>query len=96
MIFDVILTKLRERWQDEIHEIVVGWFSLTLGSVLSAGGEVVMVMTMRRRRPENDDEGELAMVNRWWGLAKSTGDGFLSTEALHLKDHFDCTGSHIS
>ena len=38
MIFDVILTKLRERWQDEIHEIVVGWFSLTLGSVLSAGG----------------------------------------------------------
>ena len=39
MIFDVILTKLRERWQDEIHEILVGWFSLTLGSVLSAGGD---------------------------------------------------------
>ena len=63
MIFYVILTKLRERLQDEIHEIVVGWFSLTLGSVLSAGGDVVIVMRMRRRKTEDGDEGELLMVN---------------------------------
>ena len=59
MIFDVILTKLRERWQDEIHEIVVGWFSLTLGSVLSAGGD-------------GDEDEEEKNRGWWWGWI---GDG---------------------
>ena len=95
MIFDVILTKLHVRWQDEIHEIVVGWFSLTLGSVLSAGGD-----------GDGDEDEEDKNRGWWWGwigdgesmmrIGEEHWEWFLSSEALLLKDHFDCTGSHVS